>query len=93
MKCGKQEICVCSVRGKCRGDVFEPDRQDCIAFVPIYGHDLYRLIIAAKMAREVIKRHNLCQYTGEDNLTDAEGILGIGDVLDKAIAKAEGKAQ
>lgn len=92
MKCGKQEKCVCSIRGKCRGDV-DPEEPECKAYVPVLENDLHGLIVAAKMAREVIKRHNLYQYTGEDNLTDSEGILGIGDVLDKAIAKAEGGAR
>lgn len=62
--------------------------------------DKVELTYVCVMALEVIKRHDNCQtgcrttndsalygYTGEDNLTDNEGIKSIGDRLHDLIAK------
>lgn len=58
-------------------------------------------IEACRMALEVIRRHDSCatgcdgenverleNYVGEDNLTDPDGVHGIGDVLRAALEKA-----
>lgn len=47
------------------------------------------LLDACRLALEVIRRHNLEPYCGEDEITDPDGVLGIGDVLKAAIALVE----
>jgi hypothetical protein len=48
------------------------------------------LLAACSVALEVVRRHNLDDYCGEDEITDPDGVKGIGDVLRAAIRKSEG---
>ena len=61
-----------------------------LAQLPVMSNSWAPLREALKLAHEVLRREGLLQYCGEDCLVDPDGVLGVGDVIQKALALADG---